>query len=166
MLDFAAFLRDHDLIENPQPQPSAGLIRRLIALVYDGFLMFAIILAYAGLVLAIRVLISDAEAAIRPFTGFAAAVFLFGMWLGPALFYCICWRRSGQTLGMKTWRLKLITSDRQIPSWSQCLLRCICAHVSLLILGLGYFWCLFGDKNCWHDLWSDTRIVVLPKPEK
>lgn len=154
------------MTEHPQALPCAGLIRRLIALVYDAFLMFAIVLAYAGLVLAIRVLISGVEAATQPFSGLAAAPYLFGMWLGPALFYCICWRRSGQTLGMKTWRLKLVTTDGKTPSWLQCLRRCVYAHVSLIVAGLGYLWCLFGDKNCWHDLWSDTRIVVLPKPEK
>lgn len=154
------------MTEHSQPPISAGLIRRLIALVYDAFLMFAIVLAYAGLTLAIRVVITGAEAATQPFTGFAAAVYLFGMWLGPALFYCICWRRSGQTLGMKSWHLKLVTTDLQTPSWTRCLLRCVYAQVSLIVVGLGYAWCLFGDKNCWHDLWSDTRVLVLPKPEK
>lgn len=154
------------MTEHPQTPTPAGLIRRLLALVYDAFLIFAIVLAYAGLVLAIRVMVTSAEAATQPFTGPAAAVYLFGLWLGPVLFYCICWRRSGQTLGMKSWRLKLVTVDHETPSWSRCLLRCVGAHVSLIVVGLGYLWCLFGDKNCWHDLWSDTRVVVLPKSGK
>ena len=148
------------------PLSTAGLIRRLSALVYDSFLLFGITLAYAGLVLALRVWISGAEAADIPYSGLPRLTFVVGLWFFPALFYSWCWRRSGQTLGMKTWRLKLLRTDGLAPTWSQCWLRSVLAPLSLAAFGIGYLWCLIGEKNCMHDLWTGTHVVVLPKPPK
>ena len=38
------------------------------------------------------------------------------------------------------------------------------ACVSLAALGLGYFWIWIDrERLAWHDRWSGTRVVVLPK---
>ncbi len=146
--------------------PSAGLIRRLAALVYDSFLLFAIMLAYAGLVLAIRVGMTGPEAAQTPYSGLPGVLFLAGLWFCLALFYCWCWRRSGQTLGMKTWRLQLQQSSGARPTWRQCWLRSLLAPLSLLAGGIGYWWCLTGSGDALHDLWTSTRVVELPRKNK
>jgi uncharacterized RDD family membrane protein YckC len=40
------------------------------------------------------------------------------------------------------------------------------ALLSLLPLGLGFFWILVDrDRRAWHDRLSRTRIVVVPKAE-
>ncbi len=146
--------------------PSASLIRRLAALVYDSFLLFAIMLAYAGLVLAIRVWMTGPEAAQTPYSGLSGLLFLAGLWFCLALFYCWCWRRSGQTLGMKTWRLQLQQSNGVKPTWRQCWLRSLLAPLSLLVGGIGYWWCLTGSGDALHDLWTNTRVIELPRKNK
>ena len=145
------------------PLPTAGIIRRLAALVYDSFLLFAITLAYGAAILAMRIWITDTEAAQTPYTGAQGLLFLAGLWFLLGLFYSWCWRRSGQTLGMKTWRLQLTQLDGARPNWQQCVQRSLLAPPLFALLGIGYLWCLGQPGDCLHDLWTKTRVVVLEK---
>ncbi|MEH6542581.1 MAG: RDD family protein [Porticoccaceae bacterium] len=145
--------------------PSASLWRRLIALIYDGFLLFAISLAYGGLVLFARIWLLGQDAATAPTSEIFQALQLGVWWFVLSLFYVWCWRRSGQTLGMKTWRLRLQQADGSAPTWKQCWLRCVLAPLSLASV-IGYVWVLFSaDGNCLHDRWTGTQVVVLPKSD-
>lgn len=92
--------------------------------------------------------------------------------LGIVFFYfAYSWRRGGQTIGMKTWRIRVqsantSTQDPIQLSWKQCLIRYLVAIFSWLTAGLGFFWTLFDAKHrSWHDIASTTQLVVLPKPE-
>lgn len=152
---------DPDPTENSLP--TAGLIRRLAAMVYDWFLLFAITLAYGATILAIRIWATDTDAAQAPYAGVQGLLFLAGLWFCLGLFYSWCWRRSGQTLGMKTWRLQLRQVNGAQPTWQQCALRSLLAPVSLVVLGAGYLWCLGKSGDCLHDLWTSTEVVVLAK---
>jgi uncharacterized RDD family membrane protein YckC len=87
----------------------------------------------------------------------AAIVFYFG-W---------SWTRSGQTVGMIAWRLRLERADGSLLDWKQSITRMAAATVSLAAAGLGYFWIWIDrDKLAWHDRWTDTRVVVLPKRQR
>lgn len=89
---------------------------------------------------------------------------LLGWWVCLAGYYYICWRKQGQTLGMKAWRLRLQQADGCLASPQQCLTRSLLAPVSLSILGIGYLWCLLPpNKACLHDLLTGTQVVVLEK---
>ena len=88
----------------------------------------------------------------------------FTGWLASLMgYYYICWRKQGQTLGMKAWRLKLQQASGHLASPQQCILRVILAPLSLVCLGIGYLWCLLPNKGCLHDLLSQTEVVVLNK---
>jgi len=80
------------------------------------------------------------------------------------LFFALFWTRSGQTLGMLAWRLR-IESDQGLPiNAKQALLRFMGAIFSALVLGIGYWWILLdSDHLAWHDRWSNSRVVQLPK---
>jgi uncharacterized RDD family membrane protein YckC len=83
------------------------------------------------------------------------------------LFFCVFWTRSGQTVGMLAWRLRVERSDGSLLTWGDALLRLAGACISLAALGLGYFWIWIDrDRLAWHDRWSRTRVVVLPKRQK
>ncbi len=142
--------------------PVAGVPRRLAALVYDALLLLAIGFAYTAGILLIQVQQFGArEGQPLGWLGFA------GLWLCLSLYYVWCWRRSGQTLGMKTWRLRLQRVDGGSPSWMQCWLRCAITPVVILACGIGYWWALFRPSgNCLQDIGSGTRVVVLPKPPR
>jgi len=83
-------------------------------------------------------------------------------------FFSAFWLKSGQTLGMQAWRIKLIrSSDGETATAGQALLRCVGALLSAACLGLGYLWCLIDrNRRCWHDYVSGTELILLPRPEK
>lgn len=128
-------------------------------MIYDSLLLLAISFAYTSLILLVNVRLHGAAEG-QPLGWLA----LSGLWLCLSLYYAWCWQRSGQTLGMKTWRLRLQRPDGSTPGWAQCWLRCLLAPAALLIFGIGYLWCLISRSgDCLHDIGSGTRVVVLPK---
>jgi len=154
---------DGTALLNPDALLLASLWRRLIALVYDGFLLFALSLGYGALILIARIWVLGQDVDTTPTNEVFQAALLGGWWLVLASFYVWCWRRSGQTLGMKTWRLQLQQTDGSAPTWKQCWLRSLLAPLALILV-IPYAWVLVSkDGNCLHDRWTDTRVVVLPK---
>ena len=133
---------------------SAGLFRRLAAILYDSLLIIAIWLITTLLLVAI---INDGNALRGP-------LFQLGLYLEACLFYSYFWRLRGQTLGMQVWKIKLVNSELQTLSWQECFARLFFAFVSISMLGLGFIWILFDpDRLAWHDRASGTRVVLLKK---
>ena len=82
-------------------------------------------------------------------------------------FFSGFWMKGGQTLGMKTWRLRVETDQGQTLGLKQALLRFFAAILAWLPAGLGFLWMLVDPKRkALHDHISGTRIVTLPKPQK
>ena len=131
---------------------SAGLFRRLAAILYDSLLIIAMWLITTLLLVAF---INDGAALQGP-------LFQFGLYFEACLFYSYFWRLRGQTLGMQAWKIKLVTPDLQTLSWQECFTRLFFALVSISMLGLGFIWMLFDpDKLTWHDRASGTRVILL-----
>ncbi|MGB2359554.1 MAG: RDD family protein [Porticoccaceae bacterium] len=154
---------------NQLPAPSiANLPRRLMALLYDAFLLFAITLGYGGFLLLVKIVLhgTDNLETIQP--GLLEQILSSLGWLASlAGYYFICWRKQGQTLGMKAWRIKLQQPDGSMASPRQCLVRSVLACLSMAAAGIGYLWCLLpGSQGCLHDTYSSTQVVSLPKEKK
>ena len=148
-----------------EPYPIANLWRRLAALIYDAFLLFAIVLAYGFLITVLKVIFSGSQQVedVQPGTLLQWLIFagLIAVLMG---YYYICWRKQGQTLGMKSWRLKLQQADGSLATPEQCIKRSLLASLSFACGGIGYLWCLMPPaKSCLHDIYSATEVVVLPK---
>lgn len=137
--------------------PSAGLGKRLLAAVYDWLLVLAIMMVASVPIVA---MLDDAIATGNAFYQ-AMLVIIAG------LFFTGFWVRGGQTLGMRAWRLRLISDGGIDVTPATAVLRYLGAWVSFAAAGLGFIWSLFdAEKRTWHDRWSGTRIVVLPKQHK
>ena len=135
---------------------SAGLFRRLAAILYDSLLSIAMWLITTLLLVAF---INDGAALQGP-------LFQFGLYFEACLFYSYFWRLRGQTLGMQVWKIKLISPSLQTLSWQECFARLFFALVSVSMLGLGFIWMLFDpERLTWHDRASGTRVVLLRKIE-
>ena len=144
---------------------SAGLFRRLAALLYDAFLVLAIWMAigFAAQLLAgagtNRVI--DGRVETDPLFG----LLLFTlMCISAAAFYVWFWTRSGQTLGMLAWRIRAQAIDGSLMTTGQALARFLCAWPAFFLFGLGYLW-LYLDPNgdAAHDRLSRTRVILLPR---
>jgi len=151
---------------------SAGVLRRLAALVYDSFLIFGLMVVPLFLVTGLvergtgSGLQTDAVVHDLPVIAPGPLILLYEVAIVLG-FYCYFWLRNGQTLGMQAWRLRLDTQEGGRPSLRQCLLRSLVGFASLLCAGLGYWWIwLDRDGRAWHDRASNTRVVVLPKRKR
>lgn len=146
--------------------PDAGLWRRLAAAVYDGLLLLALwfVLGFVAAIIRTAIRHTDMSGAIEPLVPDALGpwITLPLLWLSAALFYGWFWRHGGQTLGMKTWRLRLVTADDRPLGWSDCFARCAAATFSWTLAGTGYLWVLAKGRS-WHDLATRTRVVVVPQ---
>ena len=135
------------------PVRSAGLGRRLAALLYDAFLLFGI-----WCIATIVLLPFTGGKAIPPGTLWYQA-YLLGLVI---VFYGWHWTHGGQTLGMRAWRIRLKASDGGPVTWRHVLLRSAAATLSLAPLGLGFLWLWVDHRHAtWHDRLSGTRVVVL-----
>jgi uncharacterized RDD family membrane protein YckC len=145
----------------PQPTPGAGVLRRFGAMLYDALIVIALAMVMTALLLPL----TRGEAILAERVGGAAEYAYRGLLvLLVVAFFGLFWTRRGQTLGMTAWRLKVQREDGTALRWSDVLLRLAGASVSLAALGLGYFWIWIGrDKLTWHDRWTHTRVIVLPK---
>jgi uncharacterized RDD family membrane protein YckC len=145
-----------------------GLMRRFAAMIYDSLLLMAISILYGFVAMGLNILIQGTpEAGHRASWGYAGPI-VFAGWIGVLVFFfCFFWHRAGQTLGMKTWRMKILTTTGELPSYKQCVIRCCLAPLSLLFLGAGY-WVMYADagRQTLHDRISGTRTYVTAKENK
>jgi uncharacterized RDD family membrane protein YckC len=138
----------------------AGVLRRFGAMLYD----LLIVLALMFIVTALFLPFTGGEAITPDRSGALERLYQATLLIMIVLFFCVFWTRSGQTLGMLAWRLRVERSDGATLTWRDALLRLAGACVSLAALGLGYFWIWIDrDRLAWHDRWSGTKVVVLPK---
>jgi uncharacterized RDD family membrane protein YckC len=134
------------------PGAAATLKRRLISLVYELLILAAVL--FAGTLPAVML-----TRAWEP----AVARTALQLWLLVicACFYVWQWRGTGQTLPMKTWKLKLVNVDGTPLSTRRALARFGAALASLATLGAGFLWALADrDKQFLHDRLAGTRIVT------
>ena len=127
-----------------------GLARRLAACLYDGLVLFAVLMVAGAAWVALT------RAAAPPgdwvFRAYLLAV--------AALFFCGFWRR-GETLGMRAWKLRVVAADGRPPGWDRALIRFATALLSWAALGLGFLWVLVDrERLAWHDRLSGTRLAM------
>lgn len=140
--------------------PTAGLLHRLLAMAYDALVLLALYIILGGLLFTALTQVSGSEEMLRASPAQAATIF----YTITFLYYMHSWRRGGQTIGMKAWRLYLTTEDNSPVRLSHCILRSGAGFFSLGIVGLGYFWMLIDKRQrTWHDIASLTRVIHKPK---
>lgn len=163
----------------PQARP-ASLGWRLLALVYDLFPVFALALVFGGLVTAIAGALGHPDVSDLPWM---APILVIGLWAFTGGYFVLSWSRGGQTLGMRPWRLKVVTAEGKPPTRAALLRRYAAATVPAILavelaalvpgierllpfwIGLGVaagglLWSLVDrDGAALHDRLSGTRFV-------
>lgn len=130
-----------------------GLRRRLVCMLYEGLVVFSILLI--GFLLPQIVLSGFGWG-----TGSAKLLWLHVIVLLMAYFVW-CWLNGGQTLPMKTWKMRVVDEHNQPLRPLQAVLRYLAAWPSILLLGIGVLWALVDkDKQFLHDRIAGTRIVT------
>lgn len=128
--------------------PPASLIKQLAAMLYDSLLIFAVLFLAAALALVL-----NRGEAIE-----SSAIFNLYLLFTLFTYYAWFWRKSGQTLGMRVWKIRIVSEFGGNPSWGTSYLRLLFALLSIACLGLGYLWRLFKPYT-WHDKLSQTSVI-------
>jgi len=80
--------------------------------------------------------------------------------LVSGVYFVVQWTRGGQTLAMKTWRLKLERRDGGALTFAQAATRYLVALAGLALFGFGFLWALFDRERLFlHDRIARTRIA-------
>ncbi|CAB3781640.1 hypothetical protein LMG28688_01256 [Paraburkholderia caffeinitolerans] len=109
-----------------QPPTSLPLVtvrRRLAALVYEAVLLFGVIFA-AGLAFSLVLQQRNGYTHHRLMAAWIALV--------AGIYFVGMWHRGGQTLPMKTWRLRVVGRDNAPPSLARATLRYFAAWLWFL----------------------------------
>ena len=123
---------------------------RLLSLAYEGVLLFGILFVASYLFVGLA---RDAQ------TGMPRLVFQVYVLAVCGAYFVFCWVRSGQTLPMKTWRIRLVTEQGRPLAVGRAFQRYLLAVPSVLS-GIGVLWALIDrDRQFLHDRLAKTRIV-------
>ena len=171
----------------------ASPTERVIAIVYDGMLILALlflvgtVLTVVGTLLTMQTGTESAQAQSLP-TWYQNFIMTPSFILTLVGFYGLFWRRSGQTLGMQTWRLKTVNNSGHLLTWKQsfrrilaaCLMPLLCGLIGSLIGGsravlllsaffglmFNYIFCLFNRRGiAVQDMLSNTITLKMPKQQ-
>jgi len=143
------------MTENSSTPRKPSPFRLLAVMLYDSMLLVSVLLVAAAVAVALNG--GEAIGANNPFF----FVYLLGV---AFIFYGWFWTHGGQTLGMRAWRIYLISGNNTGINWQQAFLRFVVGIFSWLPLGLGYWWLwLSPDKLSWHDIASGSYLVYSPK---
>jgi uncharacterized RDD family membrane protein YckC len=160
-------------------QASTGLARRLAAMLYEGLLLFGVVML-AGLLYSI---LTQQRHALQGRLGMQAFLFVV-----LAVYFVWFWTHGGQTVAMKTWRLRVITVDgtpltrwralaRYVLAWLWFLPSLLAVYLSglsggvvvsvVLLAGMAAYAALtrlHPDRQFLHDVICGTRLVDTPPP--
>ena len=136
----------------PSSDAAPGLLRRLASMLYEAILLFAV--AFLGTWL----------------FQFAAGTFQIDGWRMRLLqlfllalfaaYFLWCWLRGGQTLAMKTWRIRLVAKDGHGRISPKAALQRFLYALLLVPTLVGIFWAMVDrDRQFLHDRLAGSLLI-------
>lgn len=149
-------------MSTPTTPPRALLGWRLLALVYDFFpalalwMLLSTAFTFGYTFLGHHV----ARQNIAPLSALQWLLWLC-CWLVTGAYATISWGRGGATLGMRPWRLRVVSAaDGGGAAPAALWKRYAVGTLSLLLAGAGFWWALLDrERLTWHDRASGTRML-------
>ncbi len=137
----------------------APLLSRFAAMVYELLLVTAVVFVASFIIMPV---IGDMH---TPWQRHLFQIYILGVLFA---YFSAFWLRSGQTLAMKTWRIRLVQQNGDTLTFKQAMLRFVLALLGLMLAGIGFWWAFFDrDKQFFHDRLAGTRLIRVPtKREK
>ena len=156
------------------------LFKRMLATLYDGFLLLATLFFATALTLPLT------KGVIASGNNVYMSIYLL---IVAYIFYGWFWTHGGQTLGMRVWKQKLLQLDGKPVNWHQSFIRFMSGLPAwlLFIIGLllwmlpdkieladiltnlpkglfmlaGLIWVLLDNRsNNWRDKLSGTHVII------
>lgn len=128
-----------------------SLRRRLACNFYEAFLLLSLLVIVLFPFAAIT---HGLPAHVSAIVQWFFLIFISGV------YFTVFWRK-GQTLAMKTWRIRLEAANGGPAKRSQVWLRYLLACLNLLFLGIGWWGALFRqDRQFLQDHFAGTRLLL------
>jgi len=128
-----------------------GIARRLASALYDLLLLAALVLVATFPFLAV---FGDST------HGWRRHVLQVWVLLVAGSYFVWFWTRSGQTLPMKTWHIRVVRQDGERVGVARAIHRYLLALLGTFALGLGFAWALVDrDRQFLHDRLAGTALV-------
>lgn len=136
----------------PDDWRSPGLARRFACAIYELLILAALVLVAGFPFLAF---IGDATSGWRRHLMQAFVLVVVGA------YFVWFWTHGGQTLAMKTWRIRLETPEGAPVSRPVAIRRYLFALAGLALLGVGFLWAFLDrDRQFLHDRLARTRLAA------
>lgn len=159
----------------PVAGAAPSLRRRLACLVYEGLVLFGLLLIPGAIGAALAATVGP----VPPVLLGAVSVLLFGA------YFVGFWSTRGQTLPMQTWRIRVETPDGRPPGRGRALARYLAGYVWVLpalglaarngwsmrttlgavalgVVAYALLALLHPQRQFWHDALCGTRLVERP----
>ena len=156
---------------------SPTLFKRLLAALYDSFLVLACVFIATAITLPFTKGNISANNNIYMSLYLLSVIFVFNGWF---------WTHGGQTLGMRSWKQKLVSIKGTAVNWQQSFIRFITALPAwfLFLVGIilwaksdiaeslttipawliatsGFIWLILNSiDNSWRDKLSGTHVIT------
>lgn len=159
-----------ETVQTPPQMERASFFRRLLAMVYDTLVavavgMCAAMVMIVALVIMLKNGVLDLQGFAEPADLIQASFeykLLIQSWVGlwVAGFFLWFWKRGGQTLGMRAWRLRIFSTVDEPVTWPRLLIRLVGS-----LCGLGTLLVLFDfkHKQSLQDRLAKTEVLKLTK---
>lgn len=131
------------------------ILKRIMACVYELLILMAIWMLLTWLFVSV---LGDA-------TQGRNRLLLQGLlWIATGLYFVLCWVKTGQTLAMQAWKMKIVRQDGQLLTIQQASVRYLLASLLTMAFGIGLLYMVFNQKRLFlHDRLLDTQFVLLNK---
>ena len=130
-----------------------GWFRRLACATYDALLVTAVVLLAT---LPVAALAGDVSQDWRKYLLQAYILAVIGA------YFVVSWSRNGQTLALRTWRMRIVRTDGEPMGAATAFRRYLLALLGLALFGAGFLWSLVDrDRQFLHDRLTGTRLTDL-----
>jgi uncharacterized RDD family membrane protein YckC len=121
-------------------------------LVYELLTIIALSLVFAGVFYAV---FGDATEGLKRLF---QQLFL---WAIIGAYYFWCWTKTGQTIAMQAWHLKVVADNNLSLSKQMACMRYVLASLSLLLFAFGFLWASIDrDRLFLHDRLLKCKVVI------
>lgn len=131
-----------------------SLLRIVAATVYDSLLMLGVWFLVGSLALGIKFVFTGEVSSLHPVTGMSLVI------LSTWLYFAMFWMYGGKTLGMSSWKLRIVSQDGNQITLIQTIIRFLSNIFTISLAGIPLFLRIINKNNrSLSDLLSKTSIT-------
>ena len=130
-----------------------SLLRILAATTYDSLLLLGVWFLVGSLALGIKFLYTGEVSSLNPVAGMSLVI------LSTWLYFALFWIYGGKTLGMSSWKLRIISQDGNQITIIQTIIRFLSNIFTISLVGIPLFLRRLNNNRSLSDLLSKTSII-------